>query len=1086
MKRLELSLLGTMQAKLNGSPVTAFGTDKTRALLAYVFVEGSQPRRRETLTGLLWPDQPEESARTSLRQALYKLRQILGSQDEEGETGFLLVSPQTIQLDPGASYTLDVVEFTDLVAACRTHRHRKPEHCASCHARLLKAAELYRGDFLEGFFLEDSQPFDEWLVLKREGLRRNVLEVFARLARHYEARSEHEQALHYAFRQLDLEPWREDVHRQVMGFLAATGQRTAALAQYEACRRTLNEEFGVEPDAETMRLYERLQAGENLGARSSENRLATRHNLPRTLTPLVGRGAELARVVDQLDSPHGCLITLMGPGGVGKTRLALQAVSLQLGAFEDGVYWVPLASLSSPQLLASSIAQAVGLHFEAPENPQAQLLNYLSDKEMLLLLDSFEHLLVGVEATELLLSVLKNAPRVSILVTSRERLGIQPEYLLDLSGLPFPGMDDGRQTTDNATPFALSSDSPGDLSELLAYDAVQLFVEQAQRSDPGFVLSQDTAQGVVEICQLVAGLPLGIVLAAAGVRHFSPARIASSIRANLDFLTSSSRDASLQHTSLRAVFNYSWDLLSEEEKRVLRRVSVFRGGWDEEAAEKSVGASVQSLLSLMDKSLLRGNASGRFDIHEVLRQYAAEKLDDLPEERNEVRRSYAEYYLGLAELAETRITGDEQTKWLGRLEAEHDNLRATLSWAEENDESEIGLRLGGALWRFWYVRGHYKEGSENLAAVLGELENGTVANLQPLQLAELMRVRAKALNGAGVLATVQGDSKAARTLYEESLAVSKAQGDKQGMAASLNNLGILAHQEGDSDAGRSLQEASLMLRRELGDTMGVAASLNNLGLVAQERGDYAAARDLHEESLAARREFGDTAGIAASLNNLGLVAQELGNYPEARRLYQESLALRRELGDKGGMAELFSHLGVVEQKRGDYDAAHDLFDQGLALSRELGYKWSIALLLGNLGFVAQQRGDYAGARDLYKESLVLRKELGERIGIAVSLACLGGVIIERANMELKHRANVAQEEPGQPEWADPERAARLFGAVDKLLEGTPAVLPIEDRQLYEQNLEGVRSLLSEEQFARAWDEGRAMSMEQVITDAMKG
>src|SRR5436190_5480495 len=452
MAHLSVSLLGTFHVTKDGSPATGFDTDKTRALLAFICVEASHAHRREALAGLLWPEQPDEISRKNLRHALYKLRQLLGEEEESPGSaqdrlpGFLLITPQSIQFNAASDHHLDVEAFTDLIEACRTHRHRRVEQCSTCNGRLRQAAELYRGDFLEGFFLEDSQAFEEWLVLKREGLRRQAVEVFRRVAIYYETRAKYgptpssagsrqslEQALQYCYRQLELEPWSEEAHRRVMGLLALSGQRSAALAQYERCRQALLEELGVEPESETTELYERIKAetmddgrwtmDDGSGVSSIVHRLSSRHNLPAQVTPLIGREDELARITEVLDSIDYHLLTLLGPGGVGKTRLALQAAFEQLGRFADGVFWVPLASVNSPELLASSIAQSIEFHFQGSENPRVQLLNYLRDKEMLLVLDNFEHLLDG--GADLLVSILKSAPQISVLVTSRERLGLQ-------------------------------------------------------------------------------------------------------------------------------------------------------------------------------------------------------------------------------------------------------------------------------------------------------------------------------------------------------------------------------------------------------------------------------------------------------------------------------------------------------------------------------------------------------------------------------------------------------------------------------------------------------------------------------------
>jgi len=922
MARLELSFLGPFEVTLDGEPVTGFVTDKVRALLTYLAVEGHQPHRREALAGLLWSDYADSDALASMRQSIHKLRQALGEGKQTDLPPFLLVTPQTVQLDSD-TYRLDVEEFSALVDACHSHRHRKIEYCSTCHARFRRAAPMYRGDFLAGFLLQDSQAFDEWLVLKRERLRRQALDVFQSMAMYHESRDEYDEARQYVYRQLEMEPWREEAHRLAMKLLAIDGQRSAAIAQYETCRRVLNDEFGIEPEAQTTALYENIKAGNRESGAGTDSR-SYRHNLLQQLTPFIGREVELARLVELLDSPDYRLITLVGLGGVGKTRLALRAAYEQVCAFDDGVRYIPLAEVASPELMASSIAESVGLRFGGSGQPEAQLLEYLRDKEMLLVLDNFEHLLGAasqgnserqIEAgTDLLISILKYAPKITMLVTSRARLGLQVEHLFDLSGLPVPSTDDRRQTMDDSSqPSSSIAQRPSSVfTSLESYAAVQLFVERAQRVQSEFTLSPDNAQGTLEICRLVEGLPLGIVLAAAWVRHFPTARIAQSIRDNLDFLNSSSRDASAQHSSLRAVFNHSWNLLPEGERQVLRKLSVFRGGWDEDAAEKIAGASVYSLLSLVDKSLLRQEASGRFNMHEVVRQYAAEQLQAVPGEEDETQAAHAAYFLDFAEDAEKKLWGPEADSWLTQLDREHNNLRAALEWAFsslERSNVRTFQRLTGAVWRFWYLRGHYKEGRDRLMAALSSLED---TESEP-------GYTARVYHGAGVLSVLQGDFPTATRLLEESLRLYRQVGDKARMAYALTAAGVAAHDQGDYTMAAALYGESLAINREIGDKVGTMLALNNWGSVVREQGDYARAQELFKESLALAREIEDKRGTALSLLSIGIVAWHQGDYESSSSLVQQSLKLHYELVDKLGMSNCLDMLGRVAASQSEID-----------------------------------------------------------------------------------------------------------------------------------------------------------------------
>lgn len=934
MTLLELNFLGPFDVTRDSAPVSGFASDKVRALLAYVAVESRAAHRREALAGLLWPEYPDTDAMANLRLAIHRLRQVIegrapksGAKEEAQvpDAQLLLVTPQTVRLDPKGCH-LDADEFSALVEACRTHRHRKAAHCTTCHARYRRAADLYKGDFLAGFLLPDSQAFDEWLVLKREGLRRQALEVFDRLFTYHEARNQSEEALGYIFRQLEMEPWREDAHRSAMKLMALDGKRTSAIAQYETCRRVLQEELGIAPEPETVALYDRIRSGDtgSEAANRSGSKVAD-SLLP--AAPMVGREEERAKLVGLLDSPDHRMITLIGLGGVGKTRLAQQAAHDQESAFSDGACFIPLAAVDSPALLASTIAESIKLRVGPGEQPDEQIVRYLQNKEMLLVFDNYEHLLDG--GTNLLVDILNAAPSVVIMATSRERLGLQSEYLVDLTGLPFPAaVDEQSPPTDDANSYV----------GVEGYPAVRLFVERARQVNSEFVLSAENVAGVLDICKLVAGLPLGIVLAAAWARHFSPEKIARSIRENLDFLASTSRDARPQHSSLRAVFNNSWTLLSAEEQMVFRKLSVFRGGWDEEAAEQVTGVrSLYTLISLVDKSLLRRDATGRFSIHEVLRQYAAEQLEAMQSEQTGARAAHVAYFLELAEKAEQHLRGLEAEFWLGQLDREHDNLRAALEWSSPAlhvFDVATFQRFSAALWRFWFLRSHYKEGLGHLNAALATLEN---SNIEP-------QYAARIYHGVGVMTLQHGDFAAASQLLRKSIELYKHVGDKARLTYVLLSAGICAHNQADYAKAVEFYSESLATGKEIGDSAGTALALNNWGNAAREQGDYEQAQTLFSECFALTQENGDKRGTALALSSMGIVAWAKGDYAAAVPQLQQSLKLNYELSDRLAMSNCLELLGRVaaSQARADGSRAQDasrIWGAAQALREAINLPW---------------------------------------------------------------------------------------------------------------------------------------------------
>ena len=1164
MSQLCTYFLGPFQLTRDGVSVTGFESDKMRALLAYLLVERDRPHRRDALAALLWPDQTDTEARHSLRQTLYVLRRILSSavadrdlhEPDEDDPGPLLVTRQTVQLNPESDSWCDVAVFTRLLAACQAHQHRSghPDHCAECTDRFRQAATLYRGDFLQGFLVTDTGAFEEWLLLERETHHREIMRVLERLADYYEEVGEHEQSLHFALWQLKLEPWREEAHRQAMRLLSRTGQRSAALAQYEACRRTLAAELGLEPARETTALYERIRdaAHEVL----LEVPLEGMSFLPAAATPLIGREAEVTAVGERLLRDEVRLLTVTGPGGVGKTRVALQAAAGVQEHFAHGACFVDLAPLTDPALVPTAIATALGIKEQRVQGVPDSIAAYLGNKQVLLLLDNFEQVAAAAPQVSRLLAA---CPGLKVLVTSRVPLGVRGEREYPVPPLSLPDL---RQLPP--------------LERLAQYEAMRLFVERATDVRSDFRLTAGNARAVAEICVRLDGLPLAIELAAARVRMLPPPLLLARLSRRLSLLTGGARDAPDRQQTMRSTIAWSYDLLDVGEQHLFRRMAPFTGGRSLDALEAvcncdgRLGIDVfEGAEALLSKNLLRqavGRAGEpRFWMLETIHEYAREKLAESGEAAV-LAREHARYFLRLAEEAEPHLTGKEQQAWLDRLEDEYENIRAVLVWAGEQatpgdqdgrppveaaaahaaEAAEVGLRLAAALYRFWHTKGLYTEGRDYLQKALSvwATVNGPEwgqGHQEPD--AAMIRIKAKALNGAGSLAERQGDKaaarpaleaalalgqaagdqsivaaslnhlatlafggadySAARPLFEESLALQRELGNQWGAANALNGLGIVALEQGDFVASRALLEESLALRRDLGDKIGLSTGLHNLGFVAKQLSDYATARANYEESLALRREFGDRPGIAMSLHNMAVVAKEQGEYARARALYEESLALRREFGDKRSIGLSLHQLAVVAMEEGEAARARALFDEALVLLREVGDKQTVAWCLAFLGGVAHDEGDYALAATLYEEGLAGNREVGSKLGMAWPTGRLGLVAMERGDYararallaesltltaEMGNRKGVLAALAGLGGLAAHEgrgeRAAMLLGAVDRLVQGLGAVLDRVDSRTYEQNVAQARTLLDEGTFARAWAEGQDLSLAAAVEYAL--
>lgn len=879
---LEVQLLGAFSIH-SGKKSLELPSRAAQSLFAYLLLNAGTGYRREKLAGQLWPDSREDAARDYLRHALWRIRKVLQS---AGSAGLLEANDLTVAFAAKGEYRLDAAEVA-----------RAGESKTSND--LMKALAAYGGELLPGFY-------DEWVVLEREHLQSIYEQEMGRLLGMLQQAGQWPEVLEWAEKWIALGQRPEPAYRALMSAHAANGDMSKVAASYERCVKTLRE-FGVEPSEQTKSLYEDIKSGKYERAMPEAaaplpSKLVPNSNIPTPLTSFIGRDRELTKIAELLSSSR--LLTLTGPGGVGKTRLAIRAATDATPKFRDGAFWVALAGISDPNLIPQEIAESLRLRDVASEDLVQILIKHLKSSELLLVLDNCEHLIQA--CAEIAEQILAACPGVRILATSIEGLGLFNETVWQVPSMLLP-------ESRGAIP----------LSELQEIGSIKLFGERAGNANSAFSLSEDNAANVAQICKRLDGIPLAIELAAARIKVLSVDEIAARLDDRFSLLTAGSRTAIPRHQTLRATIDWSHDLLTEPERTLFRRLSVFAGGFTLETVERVCGEGmaqgvVLDLLGrLADKSLvivepLATSQGTRYRLLETLRQYGLEKLIAAGEAPT-LRQRHLEFYMELAEEAEGHLFRQDSKVWLSHLESELENLRSAIEWSASAGKADAALRILGALVYFWFSRGF-------LGSEWNDLVHQALASPEG---SRRTSYRAKALNGIGL--TCWEDAQARERLPELSEALSIAQelGDRWNTAMAMRYLGLLQNIEGNYAAAHPLLEQSLEIWQEIGPAADLerAIGLIFIGDVAINQGQRDRAKSLYEESIAGLERAGDLNWRGYAVRRLGHLAWVEGECERAFRLCKESLDLNMHMADPRGIVACLAGFASIATSAGDYGNA---------------------------------------------------------------------------------------------------------------------------------------------------------------------
>ncbi|WP_420641296.1 tetratricopeptide repeat protein [Candidatus Leptofilum sp.] len=956
MTQLNLMLFGGFAASIAGKAITQFRTDKMRALLAYLAMNGERPFRRELLATLLWPDWSDEAARRNLRQTLHRLRQMLDKLAPNLGKDLFTTTRQTVQLN-GAVVSLDVAHFQHHLQTIETHAHTSLQSCSHCLERMQQAAALYQGDLLAGFNVKDAFPFEEWLIVQQEQHQQQMMALLDKLALAFTQRGDYGRAQQYASQQVSMAPWRESAHRQLMRLYMLEGQRDKALAQYESCRTSLLQELAVEPSAETTQLWQQIKE-DRFETETAASPNTAIYGFPTQLTPFTGRQGLLSQIMTRLDDANCRLLTLIGPGGVGKTRLSIQVGQVLAHApqrYKDGAYFIPLAAVTDEVMLVTMITQSLGIQLSEQMPPRQQLLTYLQDKSLLLVCDNFEQVLAG---AVLLGEIITQAPQVQLLVTSRQPLNLHAEWRQSIGGLDY---------------------GQGDSSE-----AVRFFQRSARRVAPHFQWRDEDLTAVLELCRLVDGLPLALELAAAWTRLMDCPTILRETQKSLDFLASPLADLPERHQSIRAVLNQSWQMLPSRLQTILAQLTHFAGSFSLDAALSIVpDLSMLDLATLLDRSLLQWQPNGRYALHELLRQFAAQQLPDAP---LAIAPQHSRTYLTFLTNQEAVLVGADSPTAVAQIRYELDNIHLAWHTAVAQHEWDA-LQNGLESLAIYYT----------LTGYLPELETLLNQTLNQIQMADVpLGFYGSLLEKVAIIYTRQARYPEATDTAQKLLELGSQELDMRAQII----LGELHLLKGAYEAARGAYETAVSYFNNTQNTARQAQLSNLMGHLEYLQGHFDLALAQQQQALARSRELDNIVLQAKVLLDMGNVYTAQSDANQALDHFQQALAINQKINHRDGIARTLHSMGRIYLQQGKNDAALTCFQQALTLTEKMGLRRAVSLSLNSIGIVYKRQSRYAEATDYYQRALKINRELGVQAEIANNLSNLGNVYVHQKQYDL--------------------------------------------------------------------------------------